>query len=318
MLAAMPARHGPWQDAGMNLRQIEYFIQVAELGSFSKAAVVLDIAQPALSRQVRALETELRENLLLRNGRGVTLTDAGRRLLEHGQGILQLVAAARDDLGARRDEPVGQIVVGLPPSLARRLTLPLIEVFRAEMPKARLAIIEGFSVHIAEWLATNRVDLGLVYNPEPLPSIEITPVLQERLCLIGPAPAAARGAVRAPARKEIALKDVARLPLVMPQRGHIFRKLMESQAALAGVTLNVAWEVSSVPAILDLVLGGHGYAALTDSAIRTLARPERLSVTPIRDPQIKSTLCLAVSAQKRRTPLVNKAAQALARLCRAL
>ncbi len=312
----------------MNLRQIEYFIQVAELGSFSKAAVVLDIAQPALSRQVRALETELRENLLLRNGRGVTLTDAGRRLLEHGQGILQLVAAARDDLGARRDEPVGQIVVGLPPSLARRLTLPLIEMFRAELPKARLAIIEGFSVHIAEWLATNRVDLGLVYNPEPLPSIEITPVLQERLCLIGPAPAAARGAAPAPAptrsaapsptRKEIALKDVARLPLVMPQRGHIFRKLMESQAALAGVTLNVAWEVSSVPAILDLVLGGHGYAALTDSAIRTLARPEQLLVTPIRDPQIKSTLCLAVSALKRRTPLVNKTAQALTGLCRGL
>ena len=306
----------------MNLRQIEYFIQVAELGSFSKAAVVLDIAQPALSRQVRALETELRETLLLRNGRGVTLTDAGRRLLEHGQGILQLVAAARDDLGARRDEPVGQIVVGLPPSLARRLTLPLIEMFRAELPKARLAIIEGFSVHLAEWLATNRVDLGLVYNPEPLPTIEITPVLQERLCLIGPAPKAVRGVATAPgitpARKEIALKDVARLPLVMPQRGHIFRKLMESQAALAGVALNVAWEVSSVPAILDLVLGGHGYAALTDSAIRTLARPEQLLVTPIRDPQIKSTLCLAMSAQKRRTPLVTQTSAALARLCRAL
>ena len=302
----------------MNLRQIEYFIQVAELGSFSKAAVVLDIAQPALSRQVRALEAELRETLLLRNGRGVTPTDAGRRLLEHGQGILQLVAAARDDLGARRNEPVGQIVVGLPPSLARRLTLPLIEMFRAELPKARLAIIEGFSVHIAEWLATNRVDLGLVYNPEPLPTLEITPVLQERLCLIGPAPKAARGLAPAPVRMEIALKDIARLPLVMPQRGHIFRKLMESQAALAGVTLNVAWEVSSVPAILDLVLGGHGYAALTDSAIRTLARPEQLTVTPIRDPQIKSTLCLVVSAQKRRTPLVTKTGEALARLCRAL
>ena len=296
----------------MNLRQIEYFIHVAELGSFSKAAVVLDVAQPALSRQVRALETELRENLLLRNGRGVTLTDAGRRLLEHGQGILQLVAAARDDLGARRDEPVGQIVVGLPPSLARRLTLPLIEMFRAELPKARLAIIEGFSVHIVEWLGSGRVDLGLVYNPEPLPAIAITPVLEERLCLIGPAVAAAV------ARKGIALKDVARLPLVMPQRGHIFRKLMETQAALAGVTLNVAWEVSSVPAILDLVLGGHGYAALTDTAIRTLAKRERLSVTPIRNPEIKSTLCLAVSAQKRRTPLINHTAQALDRLCRAL
>ena len=65
----------------MDLKQIEYFVHVAELGSFSKAAVVLDIAQPALSRQVRALETELREVLLLRNGRGVKLTDAGQRLL---------------------------------------------------------------------------------------------------------------------------------------------------------------------------------------------------------------------------------------------
>lgn len=292
----------------MNLRQIEYFIHVAELGSFSKAAVLLDIAQPALSRQVRALETELRETLLLRNGRGVTLTDAGRRLLEHGQGILQRVAEARDDLGARRDEPVGHIVVGLPPSLARRLTLPLIEMFSAELPKAKLAIIEGFSVHISEWLASGRVDLGLVYNPEPTPGIEITPVLEERLCLIGMA-----SGTRA---RSATLKDIARYPLVMPQRGHIFRKLMETHAALAGVKLNVAWEVSSVPAILDLVLGGHGYAALTDSAIRMHAQRDQLSVTPIRDPQITSTLCLAMSAQKRRTPLIDHTAKALAELCR--
>ena len=123
---------------------------------------------------MRAPETELRENLLLRNGRGVTLTDSGWRLLAHGHGIPQLVAAARDDLGMRRDEPVGHIVAGPPPSQARRLTLPLIEMFRAELPKARLAIIEGFSVHIAEWLGTGRVDLGLVYDAELLPSIAIT------------------------------------------------------------------------------------------------------------------------------------------------
>ncbi len=292
----------------MNLRQIEYFVQVAEAGSFSKAAVLLDVAQPALSRQVRALETELRETLLLRNGRGVTLTEAGRRLLEHGQGILQLVDAAREDLGARRDEPVGHIIVGLPPSLARRLTLPLIEIFSAEMPRAKLAIMEGFSVHIAEWLSSGRVDLGLVYNPEPVAAIEITPVLEERLCLIGMA--------SSHPKKSVSLKDLSRYPLVMPQRGHIFRRLMETQAALAGVTLNVAWEVSSVPAILDLVLGGHGYAALTDSAIRTHAQREYLSVSPIRDPEIKSMLCLALSAQKRRTPLINRTAQALAQLCR--
>lgn len=292
----------------MNLRQIEYFIQVAELGSFSRAAVRLNVAQPALSRQVRALETELRETLLLRNGRGVSLTEPGRRLLEHGRDIVQRVAAARDDLGARRDEPVGHIVVGLPPSLARRLTLPLIEMFSSEMPKAKVAIIEGFSVHIGEWLAAGRVDLGLVYNPEPAGAVELTPVLEERLCLIGMALSLRK--------RSVPMKDLPRYPLVMPQRGHSFRRLMETQAALAGVALDVAWEVSSVPAILDLVLGGHGYAALTDSAIRTHAQRDELSVAPIRDPEIKSMLCLAIPAQKRRTPLIERTAQALATLCR--
>ena len=80
----------------MNLKQLEYFVQVAELGSFSKAALVLDIAQPALSRQVRSLETELRQQLFLRNGRGVALTDAGKRLFDHSVAVLQLVEQDRD------------------------------------------------------------------------------------------------------------------------------------------------------------------------------------------------------------------------------
>ena len=79
----------------MNLKQLEYFVQVAELGSFSKAAVALDVAQPALSRQVRALETEVRQQLFLRNGRGVALTDAGKRLFDHSVAVLQLVTHAR-------------------------------------------------------------------------------------------------------------------------------------------------------------------------------------------------------------------------------
>ena len=114
----------------MNLKQLEYFVQVAELGSFSKAAVVLDIAQPALSRQVRSLETELRQQLFLRNGRGVALTDAGKRLFDHSVAVLQLISHAREDLGASRDEPVGRVTIGLPPSIGRQLTLPLIDRFK--------------------------------------------------------------------------------------------------------------------------------------------------------------------------------------------
>jgi LysR family nitrogen assimilation transcriptional regulator len=192
----------------VNLKQLEYFVHVAELGSFSKAAMVLDIAQPALSRQVRALETDLRETLLLRNGRGVVLTEAGRRLFEHGVSILQAVAHAREDMGASRDAPVGHVTVGVPPTIGRQLTLPLIDAFKRRLPGARLAIVEGLSSHIVEWITTGRVDVGLLYNPEAQPSLEITPVLDEPLCLV--APLASDTLPRGP----LAMLRLAGLPLV--------------------------------------------------------------------------------------------------------
>ena len=127
----------------MNLKQLEYFVRVAELGSFSKAAIILNIAQPALSRQVRLLETDLHATLLQRTGRGVVLTEAGKRLFDHSIGILQLVSRVREDIESSRGEPAGRIVVGLPPSTGRLLTLPLVEEFKRVLPKARLAIVEG-------------------------------------------------------------------------------------------------------------------------------------------------------------------------------
>jgi hypothetical protein len=127
----------------MNLKQLEYFVRVAELGSFSKAAMILNIAQPALSRQVRLLETDLHVNLLTRTGRGVVLTEVGQRLFDHSVGILQLVARATEDIESARDEPAGRIVIGLPPSMGRLLTPPLVDGFRRSLPKARLAVVEA-------------------------------------------------------------------------------------------------------------------------------------------------------------------------------
>src|SRR5436190_4274227 len=304
----MQLRHGSWEDGPMNLNQLETFVHVAEHGSFSKAALVLGVAQPALSRQVRALEIELREPLLLRHGRGVQLTETGRRLLDHCHGILHLVAQAKDDLAAHRDEPVGHIAIAMPPTLARLHTLPLIRAFRKELPNARLAIVEGFSVHITEWLASGRADLGLVYNPEPLPSLEIQPLRDERLCLVSPTNDAPAGPV--------ALRQLSKIPLVMPERGQIFRKLTESAAAMAGVQLRVEWEVSSVPAILDLVSAGIGHAALAEDAIRPFQHLKRLAVTPLVQPGIKITSCLVTPAQRRATPLRQRAAELLVQLVR--
>ncbi|MBN8488692.1 MAG: LysR family transcriptional regulator [Burkholderiales bacterium] len=294
----------------MNLKQLEYFVSVAELGSFSKAAVVLDVAQPALSRQVRALEIDLRETLLLRNGRGVVLTDAGRRLFGHATEILQQVAQARADMGASRDEPVGHVTIGVPPSIGRQLTLPLIEAFERQLPKARLALVEGLSSHVAEWISTGRVDLGLVHNPETQPGLEFRPLLEERLCLVQ----RAREGVRGP----LPFRDLAPLPLVLPERQHVIRRQLEGQATLAGLSLQVRWEVSSIAAIVDLVAAGHGHAVLTASAVAASGRGDELAVRPITEPPLISVLCLASSAHKRPTPLMRQASRLIGELVKAL
>ena len=292
----------------MNLKQLEYFVRVAELGSFSKAAMVINIAQPALSRQVRLLESDLKATLLTRTGRGVILTEVGQRLFDHSIGILQLVARATEDVEASRDEPAGRIVIGLPPSIGRCLTRPLVEAFRRSLPKARLAIVEGLSTHLTEWIATGRVDLGLVHNPEPGPAIEVTPVLDEALGLIGPVLA---GPVQS---LPLSLVELVEYPLILPERSHAMRKLLETQAAYADLKLNVAMEVSSVPSILDLVAAGYGHAVLTETALAASGRPEAFWLRPLVKPALTSTLFIAQSAQKPITPLGRRAMRLLREL----
>jgi LysR family nitrogen assimilation transcriptional regulator len=300
----------------MNLKQLEYFVQVAELGSFSKAALALDIAQPALSRQVRSLETELTQQLFLRNGRGVTLTDAGKRLFDHSVAVMQLMAHAREDLGANRDEPVGRVTIGLPPSMGRQLTVPLIDRFKKQLPAARLAIVEGLSTHIVEWVTTGRIDLGLVYNPEAQPGLEIAPLLHEPLGLVS-------HAAKKPKRTQAALpplpmKELPRYPLIVPERVHAMRRLLETQAGLAGIKLDIAWEVSSVPSIIDLVCAGYGHAVLTPSGVAASARSDELAMRRLIDPAPVSVLCLAISAHKRPTPLTQHTMRLLTALVHGL
>lgn len=308
----------------MNLKQLEYFVHVAELGSFSKAALVLGIAQPALSRQVRALEIDLRETLLLRNGRGVALTEAGQRLFEHGISILHSVAQAREDMGASRDEPVGRITIGLPPTIGRQLTLPLVDGFRQKLPRARLVIVEGLSSHIVEWITTGRVDIGLLYNPEAQAGLELKRLLDEPLCLVqrrtpqAVGTAGKRSAAKATVPPLTPLASLSGLPLIVPERSHVIRRLLETQAALAGLKLDIAWEVSSIGSIIDLVCAGYGHAVLTANAVAASGRADELVATPLTDPPLQSVLFMASSAHKRPGPLMRHAARLLTELARQL
>ncbi len=290
----------------MNLKQLEYFVRVAELGSFSKAALILNIAQPALSRQVRLLETDLHVTLLTRNGRGVVLTEPGQRLFDHSVGILQLVSRATEDIEAARDVPAGRIVIGLTPSMGRRLTLPLVESFRHALPKARLVIVEGLSNHLTEWIATGRVDLGLVLNPEPNAAIEVTRILDEPLGLVGPRGKQGKGG-KGDKSTPVTLGELVTYPLILPERSHALRKLLETQAALSSIKLDVSLEVSSVQSILDLVAAGYGYAVLSRTALRASGRPDAFNFRPLSKPALTSTFFLAVSAYKPMTPLGRQA-----------
>lgn len=289
----------------MELRQLEYFRHVAELGSFTRAATFLSVVQPALSRQVRQLEIELGQTLFERNGRGVILTEAGSRLLEHTRGILTQVGRARQELEDQRNGDSGHFVLGLPPSLGRTVTVPLVKAFGELMPHVKLATVEGLSAYIVEWLTIGRVDCALVYNAAGSPSIELQPLLEEQLFLIAPADEAA---VRR-ARKNVALAELSQYPLIIPSRPHALRMTVENAMAGVDQKIRVAYEIESIPAIVDLVRQRHGYAVLPLNAVKSSQFAAEVSVRPVVSPLLKSPLSIATSAQRPKSSLLRKASE---------
>jgi LysR family nitrogen assimilation transcriptional regulator len=293
----------------MDLKQLEYFVRVAELGSFTRAAIALDIAQPALSRQVRLLEVELHQTLLTRNGRGAVPTEAGKLLLAHGRGILHQVDRAREELGRVRGSLAGRVAVGWPSSLARVLTVPLIRAFRCQMPDATISISEGLSVAMQESLVNGRLDIAVLYNAQPSAEVEIAPLLEEELLLVQPRPA---GLTPDSPAGPISLRDVSLLPLVIPSRPNAIRMHIESAMANIGCRPRIALEIDGVSAILDLVADGAGCAVLSRNAVANSVRPSAFTVRTIHDPVLRTKVSLATSSLRPAT-LTQQATLALIR-----
>ncbi len=293
----------------MDLKQIEYFVRVAELGGFTRAAAALGIAQPALSRQVRLLEVELRQNLLTRDGRGAMPTEAGRLLLAHGRGILHQVERAREELGRVRGALAGRVAVGLPTSLARLLAVPLTRAFRQQMPDATISISEGLSTAMQESLVNGRLDIAVLYNVRPSADLEITALQLEDLFLVQPRPSGLAHDAPAPA---ISLKALARLPLVIPSRPNAIRMQVESEMAGIGCHPLIALEIDGVSAILDLVADGAGCAVLSRNAVASSVRPSNYTLRAIRSPALRTQISMATGAQRPAT-LTQKATQTLIR-----
>jgi LysR family transcriptional regulator, nitrogen assimilation regulatory protein len=304
----MPKTHIQAHPCSMDLRQLEYFVRVAELGSFTRAAQQLRIAQPALSRQVRLLEVELRQNLLIRNGRGALPTEAGKLLMAHGRGILHQVNRTKEALSLVRGGLSGRVAVGLPTSVARVLAVPLIREFRKKLPEATIAIQEGLSVAMQEALVNGRLDIALLYNAMPSADVELAPLLEEALYLVKPAGSTKALSTKKPKLAKVKLQDIAALPLVIPTRPNAIRNLVETRLGDLGLRPTIALEIDGVSAILELVADGAGCAVLPQSAVASAAAMQRFDVAQIDG--LLSRLSLATSAQRPST-LTQRAMQEL-------
>ena len=290
----------------MELKQIESFVRVAELGSFTKAASALGMPQPLLSRHVRQLEVELHQNLLIRNGRGVSLTEAGTVMLEHGRGILHQVALAQEELGSVRGALAGKVSIGLPPSLSKLVTVPLTLAFRKALPQAQLSLGEGFSVVMVESLRAGRLDMAVLYNPPPSPELEMTLLHEDALILIA-GKKSTHSAVKL--KPTMTLATLAELPLILPSRPNAFRLLIETEMLRVNCKPQIAIEIDGLNAILELVKEGLGYAVLPAYTLKNFANPQNFTTHRIERPKLNSQLMLVWSSKRPMTSTHTAAQQ---------
>lgn len=295
----------------MDLKQLEYFVSVAELGSFTRASVALGVAQPALSRQVRNLETEFRQHLLTRNGRGVVPTEAGRQLVELGRGLLHQAQRLREELGNARGALVGRVVIGLPPSLSRALGVPLHRAFATDLPDAELSIGTALTRTLEDTLSLGQLDLAVLFGPTTGIDLEIEALVDDPLLLVHAAERKVEGVDRrrltGGSPRPLELSRLAELPLIIPRRPNAIRMRVESELARLGHRPCVRLEVDSISAILDLVDDGAGCAVLSSRALGLASASASLTTRALGTSPLTIPIALATSARRPRTETLQAA-----------
>jgi len=290
------------QETVIEIRELRSFVHIARVGSMSRAARELHIAQPALSRQIAKLEDEMGTALFVRHGRGVRLTSAGAQLLERAEMIINLVAQTGERVRASTDRLSGRIALGLPPAVGVWVSAPVVEAFRDRWPAVAIHILEGLSSSLQEWLLDRRVDLAIVYNQTPLEAFDVRPLCSEAMVIVGP-PGCTRLAERG--GEPLRIRDLADLPLIVPAFPHANRRVLEQAAAQHGVHLHIVLEMDSVTLTKALVRRGIGYSLLTYTAIQEEVCRGDLQALPIERPAIRATVALATLREHRASRLIR-------------
>lgn len=277
----------------MDIRQLRTILAIAETGSLTRAAELLHVVQPALSRQLRQLEEELGAQLFERNRLGMVLTSPGRRFLDQVRTSLQTLDQARVELAASTSGLTGTVSIGMLPSLASALAVPVVTSLRRQYPDLKVRIATGFTQTLQEWLEHGQLDIGLLSEYRPSELLSATPVLREPLHVVGLPCSGLR------ASEPLTLASVARMPLVVPAGSQGLRHLIERACTIIGVNLNIVVESDDTAIQLELVEHGVGYAILPVVAIATELAAGRLACAPIIKPELHRTIVIG-------RPVVNR------------
>jgi DNA-binding transcriptional LysR family regulator len=280
----------------MDIVQLKTLIHVAELGSLSKAADRLQIAQPALSRQIRLLEKELGTYLFERHGRGMVITEAGREVLEHAVRIMAEMDDIRQTASSGHSSYKGTVMIGTTPTVSEIVSVPLVRRITESHPKLGIRLLSAFSGHLLDWLQRGELDVAVTYNPQPLKSLRIVPVMMEDLLLVGTDKA------RLSLKNPVEFKRLAKEKLVLPSPRHGLRGIVEECARKAGIDLNISIEADSFGAMVDLVRNGFGSTILPLAPIYEQVKSGLLTAVPLVDPTPARKLVLTYSADRPITP----------------
>lgn len=295
----------------MELRELRNFMHVARAGSVSRAAEELRLAQPALSRQIKKLEHELGVSLFARHGRGVRLSSAGSLLLERAEAIARLVHETGEEIKEKRMPARGRFTLGVPPAAGLRLLPYFVDRFQKAWPQVTLHMREGVASSLLEWLVDKRLDLALLHNPPHLEALNISPILTERMMVVGPA----KSAKERNHPKTFRIRDFGNLPLILPNMAHTNRRLVEHAALQHGVRLRIKIEADSVAFAKTLVENGLGYTILTYAAVQDELARGKLAAYPITRPTLSTRVTIVTLRDKQIPKLTEDASTMLHDVC---
>lgn len=276
----------------MDIRQLRYFVTIIDQKSFTKAANILRVAQPALGLQIRKLEEELDVRLLTRHSRGVMPTDAGLILLDRARTIIEQVDSTRTLLRDLSPVTGGRVVVGMAPSISAMLAHRLVQSSAVELPNVSLVLVEELSPVLSEWLNGGRLDIAVGYDLLESSNVSGDPLLVEDLYLV-------QSVNKLPPLPEtVPMASLANYELLAPVNPHALRALLDYKAMELGIELNIRFEMQSVHVIKELVGQGVGATILPYGAVHRECADNRLQAAKIVDPVIRRTAYLVHSARK--------------------